>query len=693
MKTQKMQFYPIAPIKDFVLNEHTNNLYKQVANSSIDLAKKCAEKINEVISAFNELGKEKWEKIHEQDGKIRSAILYMKDNLLNTIKILLDSKGEEMMDNAVKEYLGSLKEELNHLESRLDNLLGSVTEGSTTMDAEIIDGRVGFDGKVYTSLGDAIRSQHHFMTRIHSGNYQEKLPDLNNATSPRYLLNFATTDTNLPLNMPFDLLPEPIVLLETYNNDNYTIQRLTTKGKIYTRFKGGSTWSNWNTDNYIKTIIQSSNYQNVLPNLDNATEREYLLLFATGTKTENLPLHMPINEVLNPIGVLKTYNLNGYKWQEYLSGGKVYTRFATGSNWSNWNSSDEVTYVTIKADNYLNKLPDVNECDINKIYVLNFANGTKDIPSNLPFESIPDSLLFIRTYKSQSYGYQEIIPANNKYLYRRMFAGSWNDWFMVYGNTSDGETSLTINTSTGILKGLKECYSSGIKKLYVESGTYDVIKEYEEYYGSDYFTNYVSYSTSEFDRGLWLEDIEIVFSPGAKVVCNYTGSNQAVKDYFSPFSIGNNVIINGLVLDSSNCRYGLHPDFNTGSNRSYMKILNSDLKHYKSSSNEQCIGAGFGVHVDWLIENTIFRSENNTHVFRVHNNVSEDAQSKLIIKDCYIEGPGYFKFNHYSTSEKESTILVSGCSYVNEPQVAYETADSTIPNMKLIKFNNEKRDS
>lgn len=685
----------IKKIEHFCLSEHYANIYKLEGLSSMALIREQVAKLNELIDAFNSLSTEKWEKIHEQDGKIRKAIIYMKDNLLNSINDLLNSKGEQMIDNSVKEYLGTLKADIELLESRLNNLLGSVKEGSTTMDSEIIDGRVGFDGKVYTSLGDAIRSQHHFMTHINSSNYKEKLPDLNNASSPRYFLNFATNDTNLPLNMPFTSSPEPVMLLENYNNNNYNIQILTTKGKIYTRFKGGSTWSNWNTDNYIKTIIQSSNYQSLLPNLDNASEREYFLLFATGTKTENLPLNMPVNEILNPIGVLKTYNLNGYKWQEYLSGGKVYTRFATGSTWSKWDSSEDSTYITIKSDNYLSKLPDVNDCEINKTYILNFAAGSKDIPSNLPFESIPDSLLFIKTYKSLSYGYQEIIPANNKYLYRRMFAGSWNDWFMVYGNiNTDDEPTLIVNTSTGILKGLKECYSQGIKKLIVETGTYDVIKEYESYYGSNYFTNYVNYSTSDkFDRGLWLEDIEIVFSPGAKVVCKYTGSNTNVKAYFSPFSVGNNVIINGLVLDASNCRYGIHPDFNIGTNKSYMKILNSDLKHYKSSTNEQCIGAGFGIHVDWLIENTIFRSENNTHVFRVHNNSSSDSQSKLIIKNCYIEGPGYFKFNHYGSSSKLSNIMVSGCSYVNKPLLGYETTDSVIDNIKLIVFNNEIRNS
>ena len=153
MNIQKKQFYPIAPIEDFVLSEHANNLYKQEAKSSLALAKSMADKLNEVISAFNELGKNKWEKIHEQDGKIRSAILYMKDNLLNTINTLLNSKGRQMIDNSVKDYLGYLK-------NQLDNLVGKITSGSiTTMDAEVIDARVGANGTTYDTLGYAMREQ------------------------------------------------------------------------------------------------------------------------------------------------------------------------------------------------------------------------------------------------------------------------------------------------------------------------------------------------------------------------------------------------------------------------------------------------------------------------------------------------------------------------------------------------------
>lgn len=59
-------------IKKFVLSEHTNNLYKKEAGSSIALARDVTAKVNELVDAFNDLAKEKWKKIHEQDGTIRT---------------------------------------------------------------------------------------------------------------------------------------------------------------------------------------------------------------------------------------------------------------------------------------------------------------------------------------------------------------------------------------------------------------------------------------------------------------------------------------------------------------------------------------------------------------------------------------------------------------------------------------------
>lgn len=56
------------------------------------------------------------------------------------------------------EGLGYLKEDFDVLKARMDQFT-SLQEGSTTGDAELIDGRIGYDGKVYDNIGGAIRGQ------------------------------------------------------------------------------------------------------------------------------------------------------------------------------------------------------------------------------------------------------------------------------------------------------------------------------------------------------------------------------------------------------------------------------------------------------------------------------------------------------------------------------------------------------
>lgn len=88
-------------IKHYVLSEHTNELYKKEAVSSISLSKEIASKINELVDAYNELNKMNLAKVQEQDGKIRKGIIYMKDNLINTITDLLENYKENGKLNTI----------------------------------------------------------------------------------------------------------------------------------------------------------------------------------------------------------------------------------------------------------------------------------------------------------------------------------------------------------------------------------------------------------------------------------------------------------------------------------------------------------------------------------------------------------------------------------------------------------------
>ena len=138
-------------LEHYILPANTNWLYEEEAMSSIGLTRDIADKVNEIVDMVNELATEDLEWKQVQEGTIRKGILYIKDNLVNTLHDLcnlLEKQG--FFDYTVKEYT-------TELESRIDNLLGTVVEGSTTMDAEIIDARTRYGGETLTCLGELIR--------------------------------------------------------------------------------------------------------------------------------------------------------------------------------------------------------------------------------------------------------------------------------------------------------------------------------------------------------------------------------------------------------------------------------------------------------------------------------------------------------------------------------------------------------
>lgn len=145
-------------IEHFLLPEEANHLYEEEARSSISLTKEVADKINELIDAYNALSNTdlKWKQ--EQEGKIRGGILYMKDNLLNTLNDLLKLfKSETFIDDRVQFYVKELTQ-------RLDNLVGNVSEYS-----ELTDIRVGANGYYYSNAGKAIREQISEIIKLFSG--------------------------------------------------------------------------------------------------------------------------------------------------------------------------------------------------------------------------------------------------------------------------------------------------------------------------------------------------------------------------------------------------------------------------------------------------------------------------------------------------------------------------------------------
>lgn len=112
-------------IKHFMLPSHTNNLYKNEARSSLALTKDVANKINELVDAYNNLIKGNLEKDQEQDGRIRGAVLYMKDNLINSLYELLKLyMNEEELKPIVEAVLDGIDKKVRYITPEMYGAVG-----------------------------------------------------------------------------------------------------------------------------------------------------------------------------------------------------------------------------------------------------------------------------------------------------------------------------------------------------------------------------------------------------------------------------------------------------------------------------------------------------------------------------------------------------------------------------------------
>lgn len=126
------------------------SIYDEEALTALELAGRTTAKVNECVEKCNETETETREHLASQDLLIENRMDAQDEAIpVNVTNEVQKQINDGTFDKAIDKYAGNL-------ENRVDNLLGSVTSGSTTMDAEIIDGRTG-EKETYANLGNAVR--------------------------------------------------------------------------------------------------------------------------------------------------------------------------------------------------------------------------------------------------------------------------------------------------------------------------------------------------------------------------------------------------------------------------------------------------------------------------------------------------------------------------------------------------------
>lgn len=109
-------------IENYMLPAHMNKLYTEEAVSSIALARDTAAKINEIIDALNQFSSDDLTWKQEQNGRINKAVLFMKDNLYNSIReILAVADFYGIMNKSTQQLIIKRSEDLQKQINALNN--------------------------------------------------------------------------------------------------------------------------------------------------------------------------------------------------------------------------------------------------------------------------------------------------------------------------------------------------------------------------------------------------------------------------------------------------------------------------------------------------------------------------------------------------------------------------------------------
>lgn len=351
--------------------------------------------------------------------------------------------------------------------------------------------------------------------------------------------------------------------------------------------------------------------------------------------------------------------------------------------------------VAVTSSNYASVLPDLDDAEKNRIYLMVFANGSTNIPANYPFPSWRGTTATLITYGSANSSAITQMLFLDGYIFtrRKASATTWNGW---YTPTSKVFT-VDINGG-GDYTSLKDCCADAINyanaTIYVNAGTYDLIEEF----GADYFANLGS---SDDRAGIQLGNgMHIIFSSQAKVTCHYTGDNTNVDRYFSPFNSKNgSFILENATVEASRVRYCVHDEHTTNTNRYTSVYKNCHMRIDNTSSavwtNAQCIGGGLGTNGEIIIEDSYFYGEGSTQnqgVVSYHNCSSAGSKSRIVVKGCYFDGTdSTVRFGYYGASTEITECFVHGNSFSVAPLVRAENASASVVNMKMYAYSNEIR--
>lgn len=637
----------------------------------------------------------------------------------------LATKADNTTVSALDSRVGTAETNIATQTSRIDEI-ASLPEGSTSGDAELIDIRVGADGKTYTSAGSAVRGQ-----------ISDVKCDLSKLTKVVITKENMANPNDVESGFVWATIGDGKIVAELGRAISIRIE----KGVKYSSSKFDSDFSYFTSD------------------FDDLSKRKLLSSYSSGSTGYLIGFEAPQDGFLlitiHPEDVEGLMVVNDISLPEQFKPFGIYEKIVSADNidaiengLSELNENyDRISEDLVELENSIGchrQYLDINNAVLNTLYIndnltpvqsevcstfspVQLTNGTysvSNVYASFCWIKVNDTVIRLTEYSGLSSdfvnngglshgtfsvltGASLYITVDNNYANSAMLIND-NYNFMpqtyVSGIYSQKKNFVVdINGGgdfTSFSEAIIKCGEIDNAYVKVKRGTYNLYDELILYYGVDYFDNYTVEANL---GGLVLKNgITVDCEAGTVLYFNYlNGANNNVKVEFAPLNSGyGGFTLMGLTINCAGCRYAFHDERVTQSDH-YVNNFKNCIFHIDNRLNDawgakwSALGGGLGNNGVINIENCEFIADGSDpgDIFKnatasYHNSGSDNACSRINFVGNVIRG-GTFRMSHYGPSTNITYGYVHSNLLACEPYVSGEAGHTEPINVVMNAYCNQ----
>ena len=294
----------------------------------------------------------------------------------------------------------------------------------------------------------------------------------------------------------------------------------------------------------------------------------------------------------------------------------IFTRVFNSDKWSTWNSPLNAYGSLFYSNEVLpDEYKDFNNLPNNKILWYSGINGLV----NAPKENFSGCVITYSYVAEGGAKVQVCYEQQTNNIFTRVFSSDkWSTWVSTL---TEKETNFYVNfpDKTNNFNSVTDCLyavqkTKGIKNVYINSGTYDILNEL----GGMTYINNIDTSKDWDEVQPVVNDCNIYGIGDVLLKMELETTTHDKYFLFSPLNVRGNIHIENINVKAKKCRYCIHDESGTNYPNTIKEYINVNCFHDNSEYGGQAVGCGYSKNTKAYFKNCNFKCSGTSEAFSVH---------------------------------------------------------------------------